>query len=86
MFKDYIINYSSKITKENIKDFALKNNIILSEKESDIIFNSIHYDIKELLNDPIIFLDKRKDKFENTTYLKIKDLIIFYINKYKNYL
>ena len=82
MIKDYIIKYSSKITKDDIINFACKNNIILNSLEIETIYNSIHNEINVLLKNPILFLEKRKDKFENTTYLKIYKLITFYVEKY----
>ena len=86
MLENFIKNYTEKITKQNIINFALKENIKLNETEVEIIYNQIKNNLHNLLIDSDLELEKIKDKLEFTTYLKIKELTSFYKEKFKNYL
>lgn len=86
MIKKLIKQYINKLTKQDIVDFALKQGIILTDKELEVIYNEIKYNFDELFYNTECVLNKRKDKLEHTTYLKIKELILIYKEKYRNYL
>ena len=86
MLNSLIKKYTQNITKTDIKEFALKNNHKLNTNEIDIIYNEIHNNIDNLINNTEHEINKIKDKLEPTTYLKINELIKFYKEKYIDYL
>jgi hypothetical protein len=86
MIKSLIEQYANKITKEDIINFSNQNNVLLKEYEVDNIYNFLKENNKYLVTKTDELLIKIKDKVEYTTYLKIKELVIFYKNKYQNYL
>ena len=86
MLNSLIKKYTQNITKTDIKEFALKNNHELNTNEIDIIYNEIHNNIDNLINNTKYEINKIKDKLEPTTYLKINELIKFYKEKYTDYL
>lgn len=86
MLNSLIKKYTQNITKTDIKEFALKNNHELNTNEIDIIYNEIHNNIDNLINNTEHEINKIKDKLELTTYLKINELINFYKEKYIDYL
>lgn len=87
MFKAFIQKQVSKLTKENIRDFATQNGITLTSLELNFLFCEIKTNYEEwLYQDTESSLLKIKDKVEHTTYLKLQELIPFYKEKYKNYL
>ncbi len=72
--------YIEKISKEDINNFALKNNIRLNGNELDFIFNFIKTRYKEVLSNPNSFtLTKYKNNFSNENFVKINGLV----NRYK---
>ena len=79
-------NKEKYITKENIIEFSLKQNVNLTDYEVDIIYDQIKNNIDNILKNPEDELLKIKDKLSNTTYLKIEELYMFYKNKYQDYL
>ena len=87
MHRLLIENYIKQISKQDIKEFANKNNIHLSEKDQDILYHYLmnnwqdllYGNYRELFSELEVHIDK--DKF-----LKIKDLFNFYFNKYQNLL
>ena len=82
MNKSVIKKYAANITKNDIVNFAYKENISLSDSEVDVIFKAIHFDIDILLEDPIAYLDDSKGKISDEVYTKLLD---FY-NKYKKFI
>lgn len=86
MFKSLIEQYVNKITKEDIINFGKQNGVLLKDYEVNNIYNFLKENNKYLITETDELLIKIKDKVEYTTYLKIKELVTFYKNKYKNYL
>ena len=72
--------YIKKLNKNDINDFALKNNIKLNNNELDFAYNFIKTRYKEVLSNPNNFsLTKYKNNFSNENFVKINGLI----NRYK---
>jgi len=72
--------YINNISKENINNFALKNNINLNNNELEFIYNFIKTRYKDILNNPSNFnLVKYKQNFSNENFIKINAIV----NRYK---
>ena len=72
--------YINKMTKEDINNFALNNNIKLNKNELDFIYNFIKTKYKDILSNPNNFnLVKYKNNFSNENFIKINKIV----NKYK---
>ena len=72
--------YINKMTKNDINNFALNNNIKLNNNELDFIYNFIKSRYKDILNNPNNFnLVKYKNNFSNDNFIKINAIV----NKYK---
>lgn len=87
MIKKLIKRYVDKITINDVYNFALKEDIKLSDNEANLIYCYIKNNWKEIIFDdykPIF--EKAKPNLNNETYLKIEELIIKFKNKYKSYL
>lgn len=76
LIEPYIIN----ISKNDINNFALKNNINLNNNELEFIYNFIKTRYKDVLNNPSNFnLVKYKQNFSNENFIKINAIV----NRYK---
>ena len=72
--------YIKNISKSDINDFALKNNINLNNNELEFIYNFIKTRYKDVLNNPSNFsLVKYKQNFSNENFIKINAIV----NRYK---
>lgn len=72
--------YINNITKNDVNNFALKNNINLNNNELDFIYNFIKNRYKEVLSNPNNFsLARYKNNFSNENFVKINGLV----NRYK---
>lgn len=72
--------YINNLSKTDINNFALKNNINLNNNELEFIYNFIKTRYKDILNNPSNFsLVKYKQNFSNENFIKINAIV----NKYK---
>ena len=73
-------SYIQNISKEDINNFALKNNINLNNNELEFIYNFIKTRYKDVLSNPNNFnLVKYKQNFSNENFIKINAIV----NRYK---
>ena len=87
MFFKIIENYINNLNKNDIILFANKNNINLSNKELDYIYNTIKKDYKLLLSDNYnIIFKNASNVIAHDKLKKIYNLFLDYRNKYINYL
>lgn len=77
-----IEHYINKLTKEDIIDFSIKNDIILNNDELIYLYKIIKEKYKILLNGDTSIFNEIKDNININAYNKIIELY----NKYKNYL
>lgn len=77
-----IEHYINKLTKEDIIDFSIKNDIILNNNELIYLYKIIKEKYKILLNGDTSIFNEIKDNININAYNKIIELY----NKYKNYL
>ena len=79
-------NYVKQIKKSDIYNFALINNIDLSEKDIDILYYYLKKNWKELLYGNKNILNDLKQEIDEKKFLKIKSLFEIYYNKYQDLL
>ena len=87
MIRGLIKKQIDKIEAKDIYEFAKKNGIALTEEEEKIIYKYIKSSLEELIfmdHNPILM--KAKPYLREETMNKIEELIIFFKQKYKNYL
>lgn len=86
MYNNLIKKYLNILTKEDIKKYSLKNNIILSNSEIDILYDTLknNNNIDLLLsNNYDVVLKKIEPYLTNNNYIKIKNIFLEYKNKFK---
>ena len=84
--KSLIGNYIKLLNIDKLREFAIKNNINLSNKELEYILNLIKNNYEDILINDEKYLNMIKDNVNNTEYEKIKNLYLHYKKKYKGYL
>ncbi len=86
--KEIIIKqYIDKITIDDIYNFGVKNNIILNNKDLNLIYNCIKKNWKIIIfGDINPIFNNIKPNLDEETFNKIKNLYFKYKEKYKNYL
>lgn len=77
----------SKLSKENVNSFALKNNIELSESELDFTYDFVKKNWKTILSNHGMFdLEKYREKFSQENFPKVQKLLKESLLKYHDYL
>lgn len=78
----FITEYIKKLTKEDILRYGIKQNIVLTKDELDIIYNYIKNKYQDIFDNPIKVINEIKGNVRDNVYNKILELY----NKYKNYI
>lgn len=82
-----IERYMNKLTKEDVNNFAIKNNVFLNEEELLFTYDFVKKNWQTVIANPnVLNLDRYKDKFTEENLIKIKKLFKEYSTRYKNYL
>ena len=82
-----IERYINLMTKEDVRNFATKKNIQLSEKELDFTYNFIKKNYKNYFANPKVFnLELYKNEYTKENFSKITKVYQEYIQRYANYL
>lgn len=80
LMNNLIETYINKLTKQDILNFAIKNNLKVTDEELDFVYNFIKYNYKTVLNNPNSFnLSNYKNNFSSENYNFINSLISKYI-------
>ena len=77
----------TKLTKEEVNNFALSKNIVLSETELEFTYNFIKKNWEQVLNNPkLLNLDRYQKEFSPDNFVKIKKLFNEYSSRYQAFL
>ena len=79
----YLIReYVNRLRKEDVNNYALKQNIVLDNSEIDFIYSYIKNNYRKILNRDIsLSLEEVKPKLRDSTYNKL--VILIYNNRDK---
>lgn len=82
-----IERYINIMNKEDVKKFATKNNINLSEEELEFTFQFVKKNWKTILGNPNSFqFERYKNNYSEENYQKMNRLINEYRVKYQSFL
>ena len=82
-----IERYISRMTKEDIRNFASSKNISLSDNELDFTYDFVKKNYRNVLANPKLFnLDRYKNNYSQENFSKITKVWQEYSQKYSNYL
>ena len=69
-----IKKYVNILKREDIVNFAKKNNLLLDKEELEIIYNTIKSRYIDIYNDGLKVINEYKDKLKKNTYDKLIDV------------
>ncbi len=82
-----IERFISRMTKEDINNFAISKDINLSESELDFTYNFVKKNYKEMLDSPQLFdINRYQNNYTKENFNKIVKVYNEYFNKYSYYL
>ena len=84
--KNLLKNYIEKLTLDEIREFASKKGINLSDTEYQFILDLIQGNFEDMLQNEDKYLNLLEEKINPQEFQKIKDLYLEYKNKFKGYL
>jgi len=77
----------SRLTKEDINNFAISKNVNLSSEELDFTYLFIKKNWEQIIKNPnLLNLDRYQDKFSSENFPKIKKLVNEYSARYESFL
>lgn len=79
-------NYISKMSKEDLDNFAKKNDIYLNQEELDFLYRFVKKNYEAVWANPNIDLTRYKKYFSEENFTKIINLISEYQTKYASFL
>ena len=84
--KSLIKNYIELLSIDKLKEFSLKNNISLTDNELNYLLNLVKNNYEDIIKDDTKYLEDVKNNINPTEFTKIKELYLYYKNRYKGYL
>jgi len=82
-----IERYMERITKDDINNFAIKKDIILSEEELNFTYNFVKKNYKNILSNPkLLDLNRYQNNYTKENFSKITKVYQEYSQRYSNYL
>lgn len=84
--KSLIKNYIDILSIDKLKEFAITNNINLTNNELEYLLNLVKNNFEDILKDDTKYLENIKNNINPSEYPKVKELYLYYKNRYKGYL
>ncbi|MBE6139036.1 MAG: DUF2624 family protein [Firmicutes bacterium] len=84
--KGLIKNYIDKLTIQNLSDFAYKNGINLTNNELQYLLDLTKNNWEDMLVNEDKYLNLVQQNINSEAFVKVKELFLYYKNKYKGYL
>ena len=84
--KSLIKNYIELLSVDKLKEFGSKNNINLTNNELNYLLNLVKNNFEDIMKDDTKYLEDVKNNINPTEFVKIKELYLYYKNRYKGYL
>ena len=82
-----IERYMSMLKKEDVFNFAVSNNIFLSNKELDLTYEFIKKNRQDIVKNPNLFeIERYKNRFSEENFKKVKQLFKEYHQKFGSFL
>lgn len=82
-----ISRYVSKMTKEDVNNFAVSKNVYLNSEELDFVYDFVKKNWEQVIKNPkLLNLDRYKNRFSPENFEKIKKLFNEYSARYQAYL
>ena len=83
---DLISRFIERMNPEDIKNFATKQEIDLSDDEINFIYSFLKKNWQELLGNPnALIMSRYRNQFSPENYEKINSLVNFYRSRYSGY-
>ena len=84
--KSLIKNYVDKLTTQNLREFAIKNDINLNQIELEYLLNLVQNNFEDILVNEDKYLNLVQNNINYEAFIKVKELFLYYKNRYKGYL
>lgn len=84
--KSLIKNYINLLTIEKLEEFGIKNDIHLSNDELKFLLNLVKEHYEDIMKDDSKYLEELEKNINPNEFVKVKELYLYYKNRYKGYL
>ena len=78
-----IARYMEKLKKEDVLNFAIKNNVSLTEEELDFTYQFVKKNWEPIIRNPkLLNVERYRSRYSEGNFVKIVNLIQMYYQKY----
>ena len=84
--KSLIKSYIDKLDISKLSEFAVKNDIELNTSELEYLLNLVKNNFDDILVNEDKYLILVEKNINTTAFIKVKELYLYYKNRYKGYL
>lgn len=84
--KSLIRNYINLLTIEKLEEFGIKNDIHLSNDELNFLLKLVKEHYEDIMKDDSKYLEELEKNINHNEFVKVKELYLYYKNRYKGYL
>lgn len=82
-----ISRYMSKLTRDDVNNFAISKNVNLSENELNFVYDFVKKNWEQVIKNPkLLHLERYRNQFSPENFAKIQKLFIEYSSKYQAFL
>ena len=79
--------YMGRMTIQDVNNFAISKNIILSAEELQFVYDFISKNWEQVVKNPkLLNLDRYKNRFSSENFEKIKKLFLEYSSRYSSFI
>ncbi len=79
--------YMGRMTIQDVNNFAISKNIILSAEELQFVYDFISKNWEQVVKNPkLLNLDRYKNRFSPENFEKIKKLFLEYSSRYSSFI
>lgn len=82
-----ISRYMSKLTRDDVNNFAISKNVNLSENELNFVYDFVKKNWEQVIKNPkLLHLERYRNQFSPENFAKIQKLFMEYSSKYQAFL
>ena len=84
--KSLIRNYINLLTIEKLEEFGIKNDIHLNNNELNFLLKLVKEHYEDIMKDDSKYLEELEKNINPNEFVKVKELYLYYKNRYKGFL
>ncbi len=82
-----IERFMNNLTQEQVNNFAVSKNVLLSEEELEFTYNFVKKNWRSIISNPTLLnIERYQNKYSKENFTKIKQIFLEYSQKYQKFI